>query len=132
MKLTETRKTALGITHQGEDVPDDMVLTAVDSLAARVANATAIVDAERAEVLRLATLAEGDKDGKLASVLQDMIAKADASQLPGFKTLYAGKAAAKYTRTCQKCGSTEIQERSSVEAPATATQQAKVVDTSIL
>lgn len=132
LKLTAEQKKKLGLeAYSGEELEESVVLAAVDSTIAafesRLAGATAIVDAERAEVLRLATLAEvNEKDGKLDATLSDIITKADASQLPGLKTLYAGRAEAKFTKTCQQCGSTNIATRSSVEDPPT---QMKASDT---
>ena len=128
VKLNAEQKKRLGLeAHEGEEVADTVVLTAVEtriaSFETRLASASAIVDAERAEVLRLATLAEGDKDGKLSEALQGMLAKADAAQLPGLKQLYAEKAEAKLTKTCQKCGSHEIANRSSMEAPEVVSAQ---------
>jgi len=76
----------------------------------------------------LATLAEGDKEGKLSEVLSTMISKADASQLPGLKTLYIERAEAKFTKTCKKCGSTEFANRSSVEAADIVTAEAKPIE----
>lgn len=121
VKLTADQKKKYGLeAHAGEEIADPIVLAAVDSaiasLESRIASATSIVDAERAEVLRLATLAEGDKDGKLPTPLSDMISKADGSQLPGLKTLYQEKAEAKFTKTCQDCGSKNVATRSSVES----------------
>ena len=120
VKLTAEQKKKYGLeSHTGEEIDDAIVLRAVDAAIAsfetRLTSANAIVDAERAEVLRLATLAEGDKEGKLDAALAGIIEKADASQLPGLKTLYASKAEAKLTKTCQSCGSTNVATRSSVE-----------------
>jgi len=137
VKLTAEQKKKYGLeAHAGDDVADTIVLAAVDSafssFESRLASATAIVDSERAEVLRLATLAEADQDGKLPTVLSDMISKADGSQLPGIKTLYQSKAEAKFTKTCQKCGSTDIATRSSVEAPPIAAGSEPIASTNLL
>ncbi len=130
VKLTAEQKKRFGLeAHAGDEVADAIVLAAVESsmatLETRANAATPVVDAERAEVLRLATLAEADKDGKLDAAVSDIVSKADASQLPGLKTFYAGRAEAKFTRTCQDCGSKNISSRSSVENAPTVTSQSK-------
>lgn len=133
VKLTNQRKQALGITQEGEDFSDEIVLSAVDSLTTRIASANAIIEASRANVLRLATLVEGNEQGQLPDVIQKMIAGADPAQLPGLETLYAEKAEKKVTKTCQQCGSTDIQNRSSVENPETVSAEqsaTRVLDTS--
>jgi len=119
---------ALGITISAdEEVAEERVQAVMAELSKRVTVADGIVAADRAEVLRLATIAEGSGDSdarKLPDSLSSVIQNADASQLPGLKTLYAEKAEAKFTKRCQKCGSTEIANRSSVEDPKTMTAEA--------
>lgn len=136
VKLTAAQKTALGITHEGEEVPDADVISTATSLAQRATSADAIVAAQRAEVLRLATLAEGTGEGdarKLAPEIASLIEKADPSQLPGLVTMYAAKAQAAFPLTCQKCGSKEVKGRSSVEdAPVVTDQQSAAVPTTNL
>src|SRR5436190_5519135 len=137
VKLTAEQKKLLGLeAHEGEEIADAIVLAAVDtrtkSLETLTASANAIVDADRAEVLRLATIAEGDKDGKLSEALQTMLSKADAAQLPGLKTLYAERAEGKFTKTCQKCGAAALATRSSVEAPEEGKQVQEFADDSLL
>jgi hypothetical protein len=130
VKLTPEQKKALGLEAQtGDEFEDSVVLTAVDSLTTRVASAETkstsaqtIIDAERVEIVRLATISEGvigdDKQVKLPDVLAEMIAKADASQLPGLKALYGQRVDAKFQPKCATCGSTEVSRRSSVEEGA--------------
>lgn len=138
VKLTAEQKKRLGLeAHEGDEIADAIVTAAMDSRFAsfetRIANATAIIDADRAEVLRLATIAESGADGKLSEALQAMLAKADAAQLPALKQLYAERAEAKFTKRCQKCGSTEIANRSSVEeAPVVQQTASHVAEVSIL
>ena len=127
VKLTPEQKKALGLEAQtGDEFEDSVVLSAVDSLTVRTVSAEAkaqaaqsVIDAERAEVVRLATISEGitgdDKQVKLPDVLSEMISKADASQLPGLKTLYKERVDAKFAPKCARCGSTEVSRRSSVE-----------------
>jgi hypothetical protein len=120
VKLTAEQKKTLGLeVHEGEEVADAIVLTAADSLAARATSADTIVSAARAEVLRLATLAEGTGKGdarKLDPAIASLIEKADPSQLPALTTLYQEKAAKAFPLTC-KHGHPATTGRSSVEAP---------------
>lgn len=121
VKLTAELKKLLGLeSHTAEDVPDAAVLAAVTSFAPKIAAAEAIISAERAEVLRLATLAEGT-DGKLNEVIAGLISNATPEQLPGLKAMYAEKAALKFPE----------KGRSSVEEPpiVTTQQAAKPVET---
>ena len=99
VKLTAELKKILGLdSHTADDVPDAAVLAAVQSFAPQIAASQAIVAAERAEVLRLATLAEG-VEGKLNEVIAGLISNATPEQLPGLKSLYAEKAALKFPPT---------------------------------
>lgn len=124
VKLTAEQKTALGITHEGEDVPDADVISASSRLAQRASSADGIVAAQRAEVLRLATLAEGTGEGdqrKLDAAIAGLIEKADASQLPALATLYQEKAQKAFPLTCEH-GHPARSGRSSVEKPETVTE----------
>jgi len=130
VKLTLEQKKALGLEAQtGDEVEDSVVLAAVDALSTRVTSAEAkataaqaVIDAERTEVVRLATISEGvtgeDKQVALPPVLAEIITKADPSQLPGLKILYAQRVDEKFKAKCAKCGSTEVSRRSSVEEAA--------------
>jgi hypothetical protein len=117
VNLNAQRKVALGITAEGEDFPDEQVLTIVDGLVSQAAAGRALRDARRAECLRVATLAEcGNKDGaQLDPALAKLINAADGDDLEGLITLYTSKAAALFTVTCTKCGTTGLKTRSSVE-----------------
>lgn len=109
-----------------EEVSEERVESFMADLARRATAADAIVSADRAEVLRLATIAEGEGEGDarvLPKSLAAIINGADPSQLPELQTLYAGKAEAKFTKTCQDCGSKNVANRSSVEAAKTAGEQ---------
>lgn len=140
VKLTAEQKKALGLgAHEGEEVQDSVVMaafeTALSSLTAREAAATAIVDADRAEVLRLASLAEGiGEDKKLPDAVALMIGKADAAQLPGLKVHFAAKAEAQFPKTCQSCGAkNSLAGRSSVEdAPVVPAAAAQAKRTALL
>lgn len=129
-KLTAAQKKALGLEAQtGDEFADSVVLSAIDALEARAVAAEAratlaqpIIDAERAEVVRLATISEGvtgdDKKVALPPVIAEMISKADASQLSGLKALYKERVDEKFAPKCANCGSTEVSRRSSVEEAA--------------
>jgi hypothetical protein len=123
VKLTARQKEALGLTaHTAEDMEEALVLSAVESvtasLTARATAADTIVAASRAEVLRLATLAEGTGEGdarKLSEAVASLISGAEASQLPGLITLYQEKAAKAFPLKCEH-GHPAATSRSSVES----------------
>ncbi|HEV2762049.1 MAG TPA: hypothetical protein VGV38_03560 [Pyrinomonadaceae bacterium] len=117
VKLDTTRKAALGLqNHEGEEVPDEVLLPVLDSLAARAASGDQLVNSARAECLRLATLAEVGAEGQLPLALAEVINKAGALELEGLTQMYREKAAAKFGSTCQSCGARNVPGRSSVEA----------------
>lgn len=116
VKLNAARKAALGIATEGEDFPDEQVLTIVDSLAARAAAAATMLTARRAECLELARLATlGGAEGTLAAPLAAVINKAEGEDLEGLVKMYREQAATHFTATCTKCGTTGLKARSSVE-----------------
>ncbi len=124
VKLTAEQKTALGITQEGEEIPDADVIARATSLAQRATAADGVISAQRAEVLRLATIAEGTGEGdarKLDPAIAGLIEKADASQLPALMTLYQDKAQKAFPLTCAH-GHPATQGRSSVENPEEATK----------
>ena len=126
VKLNDTRKAALGITGEGEDFDDELVLREVDRLASQATTGRALQEARRAECLRLATLAEcGAAEGTLDPALAGIINGAEGQQLEGLITMYAKKAGAHFTATCPKCGETGLQARSSVEDSAEVKQLAQ-------
>ena len=121
VKLTEAQKKLLGLAHAGADVPDTDVTAALDRLAAAQAShaatlaaAEAIITAQRAEVTRLATLAEG-VDGKLPEPVSLMIEHTPAEKLPGLLSFYQEKAQAKFP----------VNGRSSVEDSPVIKEQSK-------
>jgi hypothetical protein len=118
VKLTAEQKKRLGLdAHQGDEVDDAVVLRAVEGLAALAESAGAIIDAGRQEVLSLAALAEGLGEGEaLPEAIAEMINGATPAQLAKQKAHFEKKAAEKFTSRCKKCNSTEIENRSSVEA----------------
>jgi hypothetical protein len=97
MKLTAEQKTKLGIEFDGEDVPETEIFKAGESLADRLAKVDQVNIAEltaraeagdelvkekRAEVTRLAKLAElGAEEGDLEEIVSEQIEAADADQL---------------------------------------------------
>jgi hypothetical protein len=128
VKLTAQQKAALGLTaHQGEDVPEGTVLQAVEGLAARAEAGDKFVTSQRAECLRVATLATvGAKDGTLPEALTKVISQAGAEELDGLIKMYAEEAEKRFPRTCQHCGSKDIAGRSSVEERADVEKAAQV------
>jgi hypothetical protein len=119
VKLSAEQKKKLGLeAHEGEDVPDSIVLSKLEELAAAAEAGETLMGEARAECLRVATLAEADAEGTLPVALADIINKASASQLVDLTKLYTEKAAAKFKSTCQDCGSTNVSGRSSVETPS--------------
>jgi hypothetical protein len=130
IKLTAAQKKALGLANEaGEEFEDSVVLAALAAIEQRAVTAEAAValvqpfiEAERAEVVRLATLAEGLTDDAqkvtLPSVFADSIKNATPAQLADWKTMYRKRVDEKFAPKCAKCGSVEISRRSSVEEGA--------------
>jgi hypothetical protein len=129
VKLTAEQKKKFGLeAHQGEEVGDAIVLGAVElqltQLTTRATSADAIVAASRAEVLRLATLAEGTGEGetrKLPEVTASLINGADPSQLAALTTMYQEKFDKAFPLTCEQ--GHKVGRRSSVENPAEAKEE---------
>ncbi|MEQ1643680.1 MAG: hypothetical protein ABL959_09580, partial [Pyrinomonadaceae bacterium] len=111
MKLTKEQKLSLGIEFDGDDVPDDQILTAAEALAAKAATVptnlaelTAQADAgkkyielQRAEVTRLATLAcLGAEEGELPKVFADDIEAASFERLVDLQDHYQGEVAKRF------------------------------------
>jgi hypothetical protein len=102
VKLNAAQKTFLGLQHAGEDVPDAEVVQALNRLTEQsqaqkstLDAAEAIISAERAEVVRLATLAEAGEDGKLPGATATMIEHTPAAKLAELKAHFDQKAQAK-------------------------------------
>jgi len=113
MKLTSEQKTKLGIEFDGDDVPETEIFKAGESLADKVAELTestdaktvaellkqadvgkALLDEKRAEVKRLATIAEcGAEDKELPKVIADDIEAAAVERLQALGTFYTDKVA---------------------------------------
>lgn len=101
VKLTAEQKKVLGLAENAPDeVPEAQVIEGlfkqVAAQAGTLEAANAVIATERAEVVRLATLAElGSAEGQLPEVLAKVIANAAPADLAGFKQLYGEKAQAK-------------------------------------
>ena len=107
MKVTDEQKTMLGITDEGDDVPEQTVLDAalaiagkaqpsdplaIAELSAKAKQGETLLAEKRKEVTRLATLAElGAEEGTLNEVLAETITNADASALVKLEGYYRGK-----------------------------------------
>ncbi|MBD0370321.1 MAG: hypothetical protein ICV60_05760 [Pyrinomonadaceae bacterium] len=116
VKISAELRKLLGLPDaQGEDVEDAVLLPAIEGLGRRAAAGDALVETARAECLRVATLAEGGSGDELPAPIATAIKKADATELSALTEMYAKRAEARFTRTCQDCGSTNVGGRSSVE-----------------
>lgn len=137
MKLTKEDKARLGIEFDGEDVPDEQIKAAIDSLAEKASKVPAnieqlnadaeagrkYVEQQRAEVTRLARIAElgpDDADGELDPVIADDIKDASFDRLTSLKAYYEKKVAAKFPKGGRSSleGSEEIEHAGGVTAPA--------------
>lgn len=112
MRLTNEQKAKLGIEFDGDDVPETDIFNAADSLADRLAavdtvnleqlNARAaagdmLIAEKRADVMRLARLAElGAEDGELNAVLVEQINEASVERLQQLGDYYGNKAADRF------------------------------------
>jgi hypothetical protein len=119
MKLTAEKKAELGIEFDGDDVPETEILKAAESLAARSNELTAkvsqfdqvkfeelsakaaagdkLVEEKRADVVRLAKIAElGAEEGDLDPAIADTIKEAGVEKLQQLGTYYQKKAADKF------------------------------------
>lgn len=112
MRLTNEQKAKLGIEFDGDDVPETDIFNAADSLADRLAavdtvnleqlNARAaagdmVIAEKRADVMRLARLAElGAEDGELNAVLVEQINEASVERLQQLGDYYGNKAADRF------------------------------------
>ncbi|QQS33501.1 MAG: hypothetical protein IPM50_02650 [Acidobacteriota bacterium] len=113
MKLTSELKAQLGIEFDGDEVPDDQVVAAVDALSAQAAKVPAnlaelearalagdaLVAEKRADVLRLAKLAEASgEDDELDPVVVDSINEADVERLQKLGAYYQKRVADKFPK----------------------------------
>lgn len=117
VKLSLEQKKKLGLeTHEGDEVPDDVLTPALERLAAQAKVGSTLIGSARAECLRVAMLAEtgGASDTKLPDALTSIINQATPTQLDGLTKMYTEKAASRFPQTCQSCGRA-TSTRSSVE-----------------
>ena len=115
MNLTDEQKTLLGISHEGDDVPEETVKNAVIELAKKtkgidlelIATLTkdakegkALLEAKREEIKSLATLAEfGGEEGELNEVLSKMIDNATSKDLLSLETKYRNEIGDKFPKS---------------------------------
>ena len=96
MKLTAEQKQALSITHEGDDVPEDLVSPGLDKLISQAAQGTKLLDAARAEARRVAKLAIlGSDEGELPKAIVNQINNADADAVTELTEFYTAQAAEK-------------------------------------
>lgn len=116
MKLNKEQKQSLGIEIDGDEVPDEQVFAAIDSLSkkaaladglpdnvedlkAQAAAGATLVTQKREEVTRLAKLAElGADEGTLDEVVSNQIENADADGLIKLETYFGKKVAEKFPK----------------------------------
>lgn len=141
MKLLQEQKTRLGIEFDGDDVPETEILKAAETLAAKnnalqpanlaelekqAAQAKTLLDAKRAEVTRLAKLAElGASEVELPKVVVMQIENADADLLVELETYYGKKAADKFPAS----GRSSFESNEEIEAAGGVKQEVKTVPT---
>lgn len=112
MKIEKAKRTELGIEFDGDDVPETEILKAAETLAAankqfdgvdladlqeKAGQAEKLLTAKRAEVTRLARIAElGADEGELDEIVSQQIEVADADKLVKLETYFQKKAAEKF------------------------------------
>lgn len=147
MKLTKEQKARLGIEFDGEDVPDEQILAAVDQLAEKAGQVDTVNIAElqkkaeageafiakqRAEVTRLAKIAEfgaEDATGELEEVISQQIAAADFDTLVKLEGYYTKRVAEKFP----KDGRSSLEDSDQVDdAAGTASNAAELPDSGVL
>lgn len=134
MKITEEQKTLLGITAEGDDVPEQTVLDAAINLATankyspgdiadlslKATQGDKLLAAKRAEVKNLAKLAEfGADEGTLNTVVVKMIDNADADELTSLEADYRKKVGDKFPTNGQSSleNTQEIEEAGKLPKP---------------
>lgn len=112
MKLSNEQKTKLGIEFDGEDVPETEILAAAEQLAERLETAEGtdvaelqrraeladtLLNEKRANVVRLAVLAElGAETGELDPAIAEPISEAGPERLDQLSAYYEKKAAERF------------------------------------
>lgn len=137
MKLTAEQKRELGIEFDGDDVPETEILKAAESLSAKVKTfdqvkfdelekrakaGDTLVEEKRAEVTRLAKIAElGAETGELDPAVADTIHEAGVEKLQQLGAYYQKKAADKFP----KDGRSSQEDAAAVEAAGGVNKQNK-------
>lgn len=124
VKLTTEQKKAFGVEFDGEDVPDDVVATAMQTLASKASQANTLVESMRSDVRRAATLAElGAEEGALPEIIGDDINQANAERLVKLKAYYEQKAAERFPKNGRSSAenSTPIEQAGGVQKPQIST-----------
>lgn len=127
MIVKKEHQTLLGITVEGDDVPEQTVLDAAVALAnanklkpadlaalsLKASEGEKLLTEKRNEVIRLAKLAElGAEEGTLNEVLEKMINDADADALVSLETLYREKVSNKLPKN----GQSSLENKGAIEA----------------
>jgi len=129
MKITEEQKTILGITAEGDDLPEQDVLNAalaiaktsklsateIAEMSLKAKAGETLVTEKRNEVIRLAKLAElGAEEGALPSVLTKTIENSSAEELVELETYYRGKVSEKFPNS----GKSSLENNEQIEGEA--------------
>lgn len=118
VKLKVEDKQMLGLAaHEGDDLPEEVVLPAVRNLAALASYGQSQRDADRAELKRLLKLCEGEN-----STLLTLADNLPDEKLGALIAEYGEKERKLYPQTCQQCGSSNVQGRSSLATPQAAVE----------
>jgi hypothetical protein len=120
MKVTVEQKQALGISAEGDDVPEQTVLDAalalaeqksktglsakeIADLSSKAQLADKLLESKRKEVIALATLVEvGREDGELSAIMKKVIENADADDLAELEADYRKKVPAKFANKSEE------------------------------
>lgn len=137
MKLTAEQKRELGIEFDGDDVPETEILKAAESLSAKVKTfdqvkfdelekrakaGDTLVEEKRADVSRLAKIAElGADEGELDPAVSDTIKEAGVEKLQQLGTYYQKKAAERFP----KDGRSSQEDADAVDAAGSVNRQMK-------
>lgn len=122
VKLTAEQKAAYGITHESEDVPDELVAAAMQRLAQGATVGEQMLETARAECRRVATLATfGSEEGTLPAHIASLINKADPTELAGLTQEYSTQAAKKFPQGGRSSveDSAAVHDAGGINAPAT-------------
>lgn len=137
MKLTAEQKRELGIEFDGDEVPETEILKAAESLSAKVKTfdqikfdelekrakaGDTLVEEKRADVSRLAKIAElGADEGELDPAVSDTIKEAGVEKLQQLGTYYQKKAAERFP----KDGRSSQEDADAVDAAGSVNRQMK-------